>query len=62
MNSINTHRMFVYIMLGSLIFMNINYQKNILTSIKILSLQCKATYNITIPDGDDYVEDWSLSK
>lgn len=61
MNSLNLHRLYVYIILGSLIFINIDYQKNILTSIKILSLQCKSTYNITIPD-DDGVENWSLSK
>lgn len=55
------HRLYVYIILGSLIFINIDYQKNILTSIKILSLQCKSTYNITMPD-DDGVEDWEIQE
>jgi len=61
MNSLNMHRLYVYIILGSLIFINIDYQKNILTSIKILSLQCKSTYNITMPD-DDGVEDWEIQE
>ncbi len=53
------HKLYIYVMLAVIFAMNLDIQDNILTSIKVLSLQCKATYNITIPDDDGVEYEWT---
>lgn len=55
------YKLYVYVMLAVIFLMSLDIQSNILTSIKVLSLQCKSTYTITIPD-DEGVEDWEVKE